>query len=140
MTYVLPKDGKITVESLERQTAEEAKKTLGYFLGQLRRRVPVQAGFDAELSEFLELRNKLVHHLYEVEGLNFATPEGREVAEAFILKACVKTMHITLIFVSLIQLWVDHVGLSSEDQDKEFLSELRNSYMPMLNSIFISNK
>src|ERR1700744_1013441 len=68
MTYALPKGGAITtVEDLERQTAEEAKKTLGYFLSQLRYRVDVEPQFDAELSDFLDLRNQMIHHLNKVD-------------------------------------------------------------------------
>jgi hypothetical protein len=45
MTYALPKGGSLTLELLERQTAEEAKKTLGYFLDQLRRPADVLPEF-----------------------------------------------------------------------------------------------
>ena len=80
MRWTLPRQGITTLEDLERQTAEEAKKTLGYFLDQLRRRAAVEELFDADLKEFLEKRNTFVHHLSSVADLNLETVEGLDVA------------------------------------------------------------
>src|SRR6266478_866662 len=41
LTFVIQKNSPLTLESLERQESEERKKTLGYFLGQLRERAGV---------------------------------------------------------------------------------------------------
>src|ERR1700677_2179872 len=86
MRWALPRHGIRTLEDLERQTAEEAKKTLGYFLDQLRRRASVEEQFDADLHEFLDKRNTFAHNLASVEGLNFDTVDGLDVASNFVLR------------------------------------------------------
>ena len=139
MTYALPKGGVITAETLEKQTAEEAKKTLGYFLGQLRRRVVVQPEFDIELSDFLDLRNRLVHHLDSVEGIGFATPEGRAVADAFIRTTATKSVHIIKVFTGLIRSWAEQVGIQVEMPDEfsqNVFEEIDTIYKPMVEELF----
>ena len=135
MTYALPKGGVLTAESLERQTAEEAKKTLGYFLGQLRHRVAVQPEFDAELSEFLERRNRLVHHLDSVEGLNFNTPEGRAVADIFTRTTATNAARVFNVFTGLMRDWAEQIGTEVEVNSDAF-EEINSIYRPMLNELF----
>jgi len=52
MTFVLQKDSPLTVEKIERQSRDERRKTLGYFLAQLRRRADLDPEFDALLDAF----------------------------------------------------------------------------------------
>jgi hypothetical protein len=81
MQFVLPEDDEaLTYEKLKSQEADEAKKTLGYFLGRLRQRVEVEALFDNQLREFLKMRNQLAHNLSEVPGLGFSEPKELEFA------------------------------------------------------------
>jgi hypothetical protein len=135
MTLALPKGGALTLAEYERQTTEEAKKTLGYFLTQLRHRVDVHPKLDTELSEFLELRNRLVHNLDAVEGLDFGTPEGRAVADAFIRKTATKAAYIINIFTGLMRAWCEQVGIDIPVSQDAF-EEIDSIYKPMVNEFF----
>src|SRR5581483_11635890 len=61
MTFVLQKASPLTLELLEHQERAERRKTLGYFLSELRKRADLSPGFDVLLEDFLEKRNILVH-------------------------------------------------------------------------------
>jgi hypothetical protein len=135
MTFALPKGNVLTIEQYEKQTAEEAKKTLGYFLTQLRLRVDVHPKFDAELSEFLELRNCLVHHLDTVEGLDFGTPEGRAVAQVFLGTTASKAVYVINVFTGLMRAWSEQVGIEVE-VSRDAFEEIDAIYKPMVNELF----
>ncbi len=135
MQLALPKGGVLHRAELERQTNDEARKTLGYFLGQLRRRVVVLPEFDAELSTFLADRNRLVHHLDSVEGFNIHTPEGRVVAEAFLLATSTKAARVISVFLALMSEWVDQVGMKVE-VDREAVDEMIQFFDPVLSRLF----
>jgi hypothetical protein len=135
MALALPRGGINTAESLERQTAEEAKKTLGYFLGQLRHRVTVQPEFDAVLAEFLDRRNRLVHHLNSVEGLNLRTPEGRAVADIFIRTTATIAVRIINVFMGLMRAWAEQVAIEIEVNSDAF-EEIDSIYKPMVSELF----
>src|SRR5690348_2290643 len=60
MTYALPKHSPLTLKALQQQQGDERKRTLGYFLHELRKRADINASFDVELGRFLEDRNTLV--------------------------------------------------------------------------------
>ena len=51
----------ITAEQIIAQSNAEQKKTLGYFLAELRKRVDVDVHFDRTFAEFLRRRNLLTH-------------------------------------------------------------------------------
>jgi hypothetical protein len=136
MTFAIQKEDGLTIERYERQTAEEAKKTLGYFLTQLRRRVDVHPKFDAELSDFLEFRNRLVHDLDAVNGLSFGTPEGRAVAQEFILATAAKANYVTSVFMGLIRAWAEDVGIEVEVGQKDAFAEIDAIYKPLVDEIF----
>lgn len=103
MTWVLPKANvNSSIEALESQIESYATKTLGHFIQQLRYRADLAAEFDVELTEFLALRNQLVHHFDEVPGISLSTPEGREIAERFIANTANMAGRMTNIFLALI--------------------------------------
>jgi hypothetical protein len=95
---------------------------------------------DAELSEFMNLRNRLVHHFDSVEGIGFDTPEGRSVAEAFIRKTASKAVHITKVFTGLILSWSKQNGMPDQPSDneylQEYLQEINRIYKPMIDELF----
>lgn len=60
-TFVLQKSSPITAEQIIAQSNAEQKKTLGYFLAELRKRVDLDVHFDRTFAEFLRRRNLLAH-------------------------------------------------------------------------------
>ena len=105
MTFVFQKESPLTLEKLEKQEIEEQKKTLGYFLAELRKRADLDPKFDQMLRDFLDRRNIFIHQLSEVRGLDFSTPEGRQIAEQFIGKLAGLTQSVFYIFVGFIRAW-----------------------------------
>jgi hypothetical protein len=136
MRWTLPRQGIATLEDLERQTAEEAKKTLGYFLDQLRRRAFVEEQFDADLKEFVDKRNTFVHHLASVEGLNFDTPDGLDVASSFIFSLASLSDHVTKVFMGLMRLWQEQIGMRDDFSDNEFFRHIDEEYRALAEKTF----
>jgi hypothetical protein len=69
-TFVLQKSSPITAEQIIAQSNAEQKKTLGYLLPELRKRVDLDVHFDRK---FLRRRNLLAHHLSDLPGWNTDT-------------------------------------------------------------------
>jgi hypothetical protein len=136
MKWTLPRHGITTLEDLERQTAEEAKKTLGYFLDQLRHRAAVEELFDADLKEFLEKSNTFVHHLSSVVGLNFETVQGLDVASNFVLRLATLSNHVTRVFMGLMRLWQQQIGMRDDFADNEFFRHIDEEYRPLAEKTF----
>ena len=62
----------------------ERKKTIGYFLTELRKRADLHDQFDQKLRDFLDHRNTFIHNLHDVPGWNLETQGGKDVARQFI--------------------------------------------------------
>lgn len=58
MTFVIQKGDSVDILKVEEA---DRKKTLGYFMAELRKRAGLHPGLDRELVEFLEKRNTLAH-------------------------------------------------------------------------------
>jgi hypothetical protein len=141
MTLVLQKDGPLTLEKLERQTAAELKRTLGYFLGELRKRAALEEGFDKLLQTFLEERNLLVHDVDSIPGWNLQTSEGcktgREFVDAFILK----TLEVQKVFAGLLRAWQEEANFDVPFPiEDEFFAEIDRDYKFRVNDIFFEKE
>ena len=136
MTYVLQREGGLSLESLRAQTAEEAKKTLGYFLSELRKRADLEPQFDEKLKDFLAMRNQFVHNLSAVDGLGFHTLEGISIAEAFIGKLSGLAQYVHNVFLGLARAWQEQIGLEDIFADNEFFAEIDARYKPLVDGLF----
>ena len=136
LKYALPKGGVLTADLLERQTTEEAKKTLGWFIGQLRRRIVVLPEFDAELADFLDQRNQFVHHLDTLKGIDFETQNGRAVAGLFAQRLATKAVHVTKVFTGFLRSWAEQIGMEDGIDESEYLAEIDSIYKPRLAEFF----
>jgi hypothetical protein len=140
MSMALPKTANITREVFQKQSAEEAKRTLGQLLIQLRLRIVVKPEFDAALMKFLDLRNSLVHRIQEVEGIDFHTPQGRAVARAFIETVIDKGRFLIKIFSGLLRAWAQQVGLKLTDDDpqRDYYREIDALYQSQIHELLES--
>lgn len=137
LTYVLQRPSS-TAESLLTQLEEERKKTLGYFLLELRKRVDVQAEFDTTLLLFLEMRNTLIHNVDEVPGWDREAPKGQKVAYEFLAKYLHLSEVVIGVFFSLARAWQRQadVKIETEVDANPLLQELENKYAKYLGDIF----
>jgi hypothetical protein len=136
MTFVIQKGEPLTLENLERQTAEEAKKTLGYFLSELRKRAALENAFDASLKEFLELRNQFAHGLDTVDGLDFHTIEGLAVAEAYIGRVAGLAVYVQNVFMGLARSWQEQIGMPDDFGENDFFQEIDQRFKPIASKLF----
>lgn len=137
MQYVLQKDGgDLTYENLKSQQAEEAKKTLGFFLSQLRLRAEIDSTFDDQLKEFLTQRNQLAHDLSGVPGLGFHEPEELKVAVEWAGKLSSLALHVHNVFMGLARAWQHEIGIRDDFADNEFFQEIDATFKPLVNQVF----
>lgn len=111
MTLVLQKDSPLTLEKLEAQTHSERKKTLGYFLIELRKRVDLDEDFSTKLEQLLEDRNVLAHSLEDIPGWSLETDEGRAVALVFLTRCINEAWDVTKTFAALTMAWQKQIGM-----------------------------
>jgi hypothetical protein len=71
MTFVFQKQTPFTYELLQQQEQAERKKTIGYFLSELRKRATVDESFDLLLEGFLLNRNNFIHDLSRFQAWDF---------------------------------------------------------------------
>jgi hypothetical protein len=113
LTFVFQKGSPLTLEDLERQQKKERKKTIGYFLGELRKRVDLDAKFDQTLRDFLNYRNIFIHNLDYVPGWDFDTPNGRQAAWQFISELNSLTETVLLTFSGFVRAWEKQIGMNA---------------------------
>ena len=137
MQLVLQRDGEgLTYEILKDQERAEAKKTLGYFLVQLRQRVELAPEFDEQLREFLELRNTLAHNLADVPGVGFSKPHELPAAKAWCLRLAGLANHVLNVFAGLARAWQRQVGLPDLMGDHEVFQKIDAEFSPLVDQMF----
>lgn len=137
MTWVLQKDGPLTLEKLENQTRKEHLKTLGYFLNELRKRADLDENFDVLLEEFLEERNILVHSLDDIPGWSLQTTAGRKIAGAFVDGFIRKTVEVMKVFMGLISSWQEQANIDiSVPGANELFAEIDTDYKSLVDELF----
>ena len=102
-TFVLQKSSPITAEQIIAQSNAEQKKTLGYFLAELRKRVDLDVHFDRTLAEFLRRRNLLAHHLSDLPGWNTDTAHGIYIGRRFINELDQINNEVLKVFTGLVR-------------------------------------
>lgn len=95
LTVTLPKHGIITVKSLEADTEEHRRKTLGHLTRKLLKRARIDSGIEKRLDSFLSRRNLLVHSFQQC--YSFGTSEGRQAAIAFCQELATDAYELSLI-------------------------------------------
>lgn len=142
MQVVLRKHSVNTLDTILAQNSEEATKTLGYFLSQLRMRAYIEEGFDNKLKEFLCLRNQFTHNLSEIDGLEFETVEGLAIANEYILRVASLAAYVLKIFMGLIRSWQEQIGMQDDLNlaDNEVFQEVDRDFKPGVDYWFRTRK
>ena len=137
MTYVLQKDSPLTLAKFEKQTKEERRKTLGYFMNELRKRADLDENFGALLEEFLEERNILVHSLDDIPGWSLQTTEGRKIASAFVNSFIGKAIEVLKVFMGLFRSWQEQANIDvSVPAAGELFAEIDTDYKSLVDDLF----
>src|SRR5665213_288274 len=117
MLYVFQDNPPMSIATLEAQKKTAKKKTLGYFITALRKRVDLHPHFDKLMSSFLDDRNEFIHDLCRVPGRDIETKEGRQKLDEFLAKLLGENMQVTRIFVAFIDAWAKQVGIDKNVRD-----------------------
>lgn len=137
MTFVLQKSSPLTLEALEHQQSAERRKTLGYFLAELRKRADLAIGFDRLLEDFLEKRNILVHDFGGRDEYSLNTAEGLAGANAFLRDMIRITEEVLKVFIGLVRAWQEQTGIGPEGgKGERFFDEIEEAYKPLVDEVF----
>lgn len=136
-TIVLQRQ-ELTLESLSAQEREEEKKTLGFFLQEIRKRADIHQTFDQLLSDFLKNRNAFIHDLDRVEAWDLSNESGIESSIAFIHKLLQQSDQVTQVLVGLICSWSEQTGLDISIPDHPWFSEAAGKFKELAPIIFRS--
>ena len=134
LTFVLQKQSPLTLELIESQKEAEKKKTLGFFLIELRKRADLDDRFDSMLSDFLTRRNQFVHNITDLEGWDRSTEAGQLVARNFIDTLTRQAIEISNTLTGLVMTWQKQTGFDVP-VPKE-LEEIVGKYRDQVDSIF----
>lgn len=141
MQYVLQKDGEVlTYEKLKTQEAEEAKKTLGFFLTQLRQRAEIDAAVDDQFREFLRQRNQLAHDLAGVPGIGFDEPGKLKAAAEWAGRLAALALRVHNVFMGLARAWQHQIGMRDDFSENEFFQEIDAKFVPLVNQVFMKKQ
>lgn len=142
MRWVLPKQSPVTLELFERQELLERRKTLGYFVAELKKRVGLDDGFEALIDEFLERRNAFVHGLFDVSGFSTETDEGLAVAESYVAQVLNVTEKVMYSFLGLMSSWQEQIGLQIPESEASnaFFAEINTQYKTMVDQLFLKKE
>ena len=137
MQYVVQEDDEgLNYEKLKSLESSEAKKTLGYFLAQLRKRANLDSEFDDQLTQFLSKRNQLAHNLSSVPGLGFNSSEELKIAVEWAGDFAGLAMHVHNVFLGLARAWSEQIGMQDAFAENEFFREIDTKFKPMADKIF----
>lgn len=138
MTLVLPKDGALTLESLQQQEESERYKTLGYFLAELRKRVNIDAEFDLLLRDFLKNRNDFIHDLSRVRDWGFKKAQDVASSKEFVNRIIRQSERVTKVFSGFIRAWQEQIGMDLPVPEHEFFDDIERNFRPIVGHIFFT--
>lgn len=129
MTFAFPKDAPISLETLQAEKAEIAKKRmLGPLVGELGRRVSVEPNFEQRLEAFIANRNQFVHHLSSLPNGDMHTDEGLAEVKNFATNLFQEATELTLVFTGAVRNWQHEQGIEVELPDPEFFRRVDEDY------------
>ena len=137
MTFVFQKTSPLTLESIEAQKEVERKKTLGYFVAELKKRVDVHPRLEEVLSKFLTMRNTFVHNLSDGPGWD---TDGESCTESikFVNELIHLSETILKVFAGVIRSWQEQAKFDVPVPENEFFKEVDAKYMPLVDTMFAS--
>jgi len=137
MTFVFQRPGGLTLEVLEKQEKAERKKTLGYFLAELRKRATIEPAFDRTLRDFLDRRNTFIHRLSNVPGWDLQSSKGRRIAEQYVSALAVQSQTLMCVFVGFMRAWQRQIGMQVRYPAgaEKFMAEIDALYAPLIDTL-----
>ena len=121
---------------LHAQTEVDRKRTLGYFLAQLRKRVGIREDLDAKLGSFLERRNTLAHRMQEIPGWEGKTAEAYMASRRFLLGLTRDSHELLMLFAALCLQWQRNAMPDAVLPHQDQIDHLAKNYVTELDDLF----
>lgn len=142
MIYIFQEAPPLNMEKLLSQQQRTAKRTVGQFMVELKKRVAIHPGFETVLDEFLALRNDVIHDHSRISGWDFKTDEGLQTVTNTLGRLLDRATTILKILTALMIDWSNQVGFNTDTdigKDEPFFIEVQESYIPMLQHMFAAH-
>lgn len=138
LTLALPDEAKgpVTVHNLEAIDRQNRRATLGQFVRMLRQRVGVDPRLDGRLDEFVENRNRFVHHLFDDYEIH--TAEGREAASVFVGELAYDALDLLKLLLGVLRTWERQSGLNVPTPAgvEDFVERIDREWLPAVDGLF----
>jgi hypothetical protein len=103
-------------EQVLSQEEKERKRTLGYFMKELRKATPVRNDFDEELTRFVKDRNTFIHDFFNVPGFSLENGRGLQAGIDFVSSVTKQAEEVRKVLWAYVRLIMgedslkDHIG------------------------------
>lgn len=131
LTFVIQKGVTLNLASLEAQTEAERKKTIGWFLSQLRGRVDIHPAVNERFSAFLTLRNQFAHDLSSVPGWSTESAEGLKSANDFLTEVHAHTIWIYFWLSGITRSWAVQNDMETDIDDDPVIHFIDQTFRPI---------
>lgn len=125
-----PRDSRVTLHGLEAQIEADRKKTLGYFVSELRKRANLHPLFEEHVARFLSMRNLLVHRISEIPGWDLSTDDGCRAGKAFAAELINRADTVSKVLAALMRQWQLKAGVDVPLPQIEFFEEVEENFLP----------
>ena len=127
---VFRRDSRVTLQRLEAQVEADRKRTLGYFITELRKRAELHPLFEEHLTRFLEMRNMLVHRISEIPGWDLSTDDGCRAGTAFAAELISRANKVAMVLAALMHQWQLDIGAGIPLPEIDFFKEVEEKFVP----------
>lgn len=140
LTWVLQKEGDLTIFLLETESKAARKKTLGQFMVELRKRTGVHKELDTMLDSFLDRRNMLAHRLDDIPGWKRETAEDFDQVEHFLKRLILDSGELIKIFAALTREWQKETMPDADLPGTDLVDEFTEHYRPFVDNLFFKKE
>jgi hypothetical protein len=118
LTFVLQDGVPLTYERIMELDEHHRRKTLGYFIREMKKRATFEDSIDSSLERFLANRNRLVHHFDQVSGNDLETPDDIAQVTAFLDQLWQDLESVLLFCSAMLHAWTEETGIAKGSIDQ----------------------
>lgn len=118
LTFVIQDGEKLTLKRLIDVEKKHRRKTLGYFIREMKMRAEFDESIEDAFERFLENRNTLVHRFDKVRGHQLKTGQDLEAVGVFLSQLSNDTMTVITFCTALVHAWSEQTGICKATLDE----------------------
>jgi hypothetical protein len=131
LIYVIQDGVQLTYARLTNLDAQHRRKTLGFFIREMRKRAAFDDSIEATLERFLENRNKLIHHFDDIPGHDLSTDAEIAAVGGFLAQFAKDLQAILLFCGALIHAWTEQSGVARGTLEEYITDDSRDMIQQM---------